>query len=84
MRQSPANRIILYHEITCGVMKNTGRWHPERQAYGDTPESAIRHMADIIVERFSPVSVTLFGSRARGDADKRSDVDLEASIFGSA
>ena len=57
-------------------MKNTGRWHPERQAYGDTPESAIRHMADIIVERFSPVSVTLFGSRARGDADKRSDVDL--------
>ena len=57
-------------------MKRTGLGRSERQVYGDTPESAIRRMADIIVERFSPVSVTLFGSRARGDADRRSDVDL--------
>ena len=57
-------------------MTYTGLGHHERQVYGDTPESAIRRMVDIIVERFSPVSVTLFGSRARGDADRRSDVDL--------
>ena len=43
-------------------MKNTSPGHCECQVYGSTPESAIRHMADIIVERFSPVSVTLFGS----------------------
>ena len=49
---------------------------PSGSEYGDTPESAIRRMADIIMERFSPISVTLFGSRARGDADARSDVDL--------
>ena len=48
----------------------------ERRTYGDTPESAIRRMADIIVEQFAPISVILFGSRARGDADEHSDVDL--------
>ena len=45
-------------------------------AYGDTPESAILRMAKIIVERFSPMSVMLFGSRARGDADGHSDAVL--------
>ena len=48
----------------------------EEQAYGSTDESTIRHMVDIIVGRFAPVSIILFGSRARGDADEHSDVDL--------
>lgn len=50
--------------------------HPDRLEYGDTAESAIHHMADIISERFSPLSVILFGSRARGNADVYSDADL--------
>ena len=29
-----------------------------------------------IVERFNPVRIVLFGSRARGDADPQSDIDL--------
>lgn len=48
----------------------------ERRSYGDTSESAIQHMVDIIVERFAPISIILFGSRARGNADRHSDVDL--------
>ena len=48
----------------------------DRLEYGDTSESAILRMAEIIVERFSPMSVMLFGSRARGDADGHSDADL--------
>jgi len=33
-------------------------------------------MVDRIVGRFQPERVVLFGSRARGDATERSDVDL--------
>ena len=36
----------------------------------------IRRMTDVIVEKFSPERVILFGSHARGDASKGSDVDL--------
>lgn len=48
----------------------------ERLSYGNSQESVIRHMTDIIVERFNPISIILFGSRARGDADNHSDIDL--------
>ena len=48
----------------------------ERWTYGDTPESTIRRMTDVMVEQFAPISVILFGSRARGDADGHGDVDL--------
>ena len=38
--------------------------------------ATIRAMAQLIVERFDPEQVILFGSHARGDAGKHSDVDL--------
>ena len=41
-----------------------------------TTESVISIMVDRIVGRFQPSRVVLFGSRARGDAKKKSDVDL--------
>lgn len=36
----------------------------------------ISTMVDRIVEQFSPASIILFGSQARGDVNKSSDVDL--------
>jgi len=36
----------------------------------------IRRMVDVIVERFQPEKVILFGSYARGEAGPDSDVDL--------
>ena len=36
----------------------------------------IQQMADIIVEKFNPEKIILFGSYARGDATEDSDVDL--------
>ena len=50
--------------------------YDKREAYGDTAESAIRHMIDIIKEKFTVSEIWLFGSRARGDCHKSSDVDL--------
>ena len=42
----------------------------------DEIESAIEEMVRIIVERFDPERIVLFGSHARGDAGPDSDVDL--------
>jgi len=39
-------------------------------------EDSIRGMVDRIVRNFAPLRVVLFGSHARGDADRDSDVDL--------
>lgn len=39
-------------------------------------DEIISAMVDRIVEQFQPESILLFGSQARGDADKTSDVDL--------
>lgn len=39
-------------------------------------EDIVSTMVDRIVGRFQPSRVLLFGSRARGAADQRSDVDL--------
>jgi predicted nucleotidyltransferase len=36
----------------------------------------IEKIVSTIVERFNPKRIILFGSRARGDADPESDVDL--------
>ncbi|MCY3747794.1 MAG: nucleotidyltransferase domain-containing protein [Chloroflexi bacterium] len=41
-----------------------------------TPDPIVSIMVDRIVGRFQPERVVLFGSRARGDATKWSDVDL--------
>ena len=40
------------------------------------PASAIRHVVDQIVQRFSPRQIILFGSYARGNPRPESDVDL--------
>ena len=39
-------------------------------------ETVISVMVDRIIGRFQPSRVVLFGSRSRGDANARSDVDL--------
>ena len=39
-------------------------------------DAGIREMVEIIVEGWNPQQIILFGSRARGDHDERSDVDL--------
>ena len=41
-----------------------------------TSEAVISVMVDRIVGRFQPSRVVLFGSRFRGEANERSDVDL--------
>ena len=41
-----------------------------------TSEADISVMVDRIIGRFQPSRVVLFGSRSRGDANERSDVDL--------
>ncbi len=49
-------------------------------------DSLIDRMAQVIVEAADPEQVILFGSRARGDADVDSDVDLivvESMPFGA-
>jgi len=40
------------------------------------PEDIVQTMVKRIVERFRPLRIVLFGSRARGEAGKWSDVDL--------
>lgn len=44
----------------------------ERGASGLVPPDVI----DVLVREFDPVRIILFGSRARGEADDRSDFDL--------
>ena len=39
-------------------------------------KTAIQAIAQLIVERFNPEQVLLFGSHARGEVGKHSDVDL--------
>jgi predicted nucleotidyltransferase len=39
-------------------------------------EDIVRVMVERIVRRFNPVRIILFGSRARGEAGRWSDVDL--------
>jgi predicted nucleotidyltransferase len=42
----------------------------------------IRAMTDLIVEHFQPERIILFGSQARGDTDRDSDVDLLVVMAG--
>ncbi len=42
----------------------------------ETRQEEIQKMVELIVERFHPEKVILFGSHARGEADPDSDVDL--------
>ena len=44
--------------------------------YGTDVESIVRRMVERVVDRFYPISVWLFGSMARGDCNRHSDVDL--------
>jgi predicted nucleotidyltransferase len=41
-----------------------------------TDRATIRAMAQLIVERFDPEQIILFGSHARGESSEHSDVDL--------
>ncbi len=41
-----------------------------------TTQTAITTMVERIVERFDPIRILLFGSQARGTANRHSDVDL--------
>lgn len=43
-------------------------------------DEIISIMVGRIAEQFHPTSIILFGSRARGDSDKSSDVDLLAAM----
>ena len=47
-----------------------------RTEYGDTVDSVLKHMVEIIIDKFKPQSIILFGSHARGDVNKHSDIDL--------
>ncbi len=42
----------------------------------ETRQEEIKKMVELIVERFHPEKVILFGSHARGEASPDSDVDL--------
>ena len=44
--------------------------------YGTDVDSIVRRMVERVVERFDPIAVWLFGSMARGDCSRYSDVDL--------
>lgn len=39
-------------------------------------ENVLSEVTQRLVDRFAPVQIILFGSQARGTADKRSDIDL--------
>lgn len=41
-----------------------------------TTESVISEMVDRLVREFDPLKIVLFGSHARGDANRHSDIDL--------
>ena len=45
-----------------------------------TDMNTIRALAKLIVERFDPERVILFGSHARGEANENSDVDLLVEV----
>ena len=48
--------------------------------YGTDVESIVRRIVERVVKKFDPIAVWLFGSMARGDCDKHSDVDLMVII----
>lgn len=56
-----------------GTISKTARKISE---YGSTIRTILPHMVKRIVEHANPVSVWLFGSIARGECNKHSDVDL--------
>lgn len=70
-------------EWRCQTIRQTGRNDdPESgdSARGPIDKDNIRTIIDEmtkrIVENFSPIRVILFGSQARGDADRGSDIDM--------
>src|SRR5437667_10972182 len=50
---------------------------PSRRTHGARPSNTVpRDLLDPVVEYFKPQRVILFGSRARGEAGRDSDIDL--------
>jgi len=49
---------------------------PPRRWPRPPADELIREMVDIIISRFHPLAIILFGSRARNDHQPNSDVDL--------
>ena len=80
--QITANRVVL-HLCKINRCQKTLKCHYRHtkeemavEKYGNTVDSAISYMVKKITEEFDPHSIILFGSRARGDAKKDSDVDI--------
>ena len=65
---------MCYREIVS--MMNVAATRPERRSGAALDVTAIEPVIARVVDRWHPLAIWLFGSRARGDAEPDSDWDL--------